>query len=50
MVRSPHPTRAILLCEQIRVIDKSRIVRVLGHLDAKKMEEVAKALCTILGL
>ncbi|RKZ91964.1 MAG: PemK family transcriptional regulator [Candidatus Parabeggiatoa sp. nov. 1] len=41
---------SILLCEQIRVIDKSRIVRVLGHLDDKKMEEVAKALRTILGL
>jgi mRNA interferase MazF len=41
---------SVLLCEQVRVIDKSRIVRVLGHLDDKKMEEVAKALCTILGL
>jgi mRNA interferase MazF len=41
---------SILLCEQVRVIDKSRIIRVLGHLDDKKIEEVAYALCTILGL
>jgi mRNA interferase MazF len=41
---------SVLLCEQIRVIDKNRIIRVLGHLDDKKMEEVAKALCIILGL
>jgi mRNA interferase MazF len=38
------------LCEQIRVIDKSRIIRVIGHLDDVYMEELAKALCTILGL
>jgi len=41
---------SVLLCEQIRVIDKSRIIRVLGHLDDKKMEQVDKALSTILGL
>ncbi len=41
---------SVLLCEQVRVIDKNRIIRVLGHLEAKEMEEVAKALCTILGL
>jgi mRNA interferase MazF len=29
---------SVLLCEQVRVIDKSRIIRVLGHLDAKTME------------
>jgi len=41
---------SVLLCEQIRVIDKSRIIRVLGHLDERKMKDVAKALCTILGI
>jgi mRNA interferase MazF len=41
---------SVLLCEQIRVIDKSRIIRVIGHLDDNYMEEVAKALSTILGL
>lgn len=41
---------SVLLCEQLRVIDKSRILRVLGHLDANTMQEVAKALATILGL
>jgi mRNA interferase MazF len=43
-------TDSVLLCEQLRVIDKSRILRVLGHLDANTMQEVAKALGTILGL
>jgi len=41
---------SVLLCEQVRVIDKGRIIRVLGHLDNKKMERVADVLCTILGL
>jgi mRNA interferase MazF len=41
---------SVLLCEQVRVIDKSRIIKVLGHLDDEKMQEVAYALCTILGL
>jgi len=41
---------SVALCEQIRVIDKRRITQVLGHLDDPHMEEVAKALRTILGL
>jgi mRNA interferase MazF len=41
---------SVVLCEQIRVIDKRRIVRVLGHLDDAHIEEVARALRTILGL
>jgi len=41
---------SVALCEQIRVIDKRRITRVLGHLDDPHLEEVAKALRTILGL
>lgn len=41
---------SVVLCEQIRVIDTRRIVRVLGHLDDAHMEEVARALRTILGL
>jgi mRNA interferase MazF len=41
---------SVALCEQIRVIDKRRITRVLGHLDDPHMEEVAKALRVILGL
>ena len=40
----------VVLCEQIRVIDKRRIIRVLGHVDDSYMEEVARALRTILGL
>ena len=41
---------SVLLCEQIRVSDKSRLIRVLGNLDDIYMQEVAKALCAILDL
>ncbi|MGA9351807.1 MAG: type II toxin-antitoxin system PemK/MazF family toxin [Anaerolineae bacterium] len=41
---------SVVLCEQIRVIDKRRIIRVLGHLDDPHLEEIGKALGTILGL
>jgi len=41
---------SVALCEQIRVIDKRRIIRVLGHVDDAHMEEVARALRSILGL
>jgi len=41
---------SVVLCEQIRVIDKRRIIKVLGHLDDPYMKEIAKALSTILGL
>jgi mRNA interferase MazF len=41
---------SVVLCEQIRVIDKRRIINVLGHLDDPHMEEIIKALSTILGL
>jgi len=41
---------SVVLCEQIRVIHKRRIIRVLGHVDDTYMEEVARALRTILGL
>jgi mRNA interferase MazF len=41
---------SVLLCEQIRVIDKSRTIRVLGHLEVPYLDELAIALQTILGL
>lgn len=41
---------SVLLCEQIRVIDKRRIIKVLGNLDNSYMKEIARALRTILGL
>lgn len=41
---------SVVLCEQIRVIDKRRIIRVLGHVDDTCIEQVARALRTILGL
>ena len=41
---------SVVLCEQLRVIDKRRIIRVLGHLDAPHREEIATAVRAILGL
>lgn len=41
---------SVILCEQIRVIDKSRIIKVLGHLDKNYINKLEKALVTILGL
>jgi mRNA interferase MazF len=41
---------SVILCEQIRVIDKSRIIRVIGHLDKEYIMQLNVALCTILGL
>jgi len=40
---------SVVLCEQIRVIDKRRI-KVLGHLDEPYLQQIAKALSSILGL
>jgi mRNA interferase MazF len=39
-----------VLGEQIRVVDRRRIVRVLGHLEEAYMELLARALRNILGL
>jgi mRNA interferase MazF len=41
---------SVVLCEQVRVVDKSRILRVIGHLDNSYLDNLAIALCTILGL
>jgi mRNA interferase MazF len=41
---------SVILCEQIRVIDKSRIIRVIGHLDIDYIVQLEVALTTILGL
>ena len=41
---------SVVLCEQIRVIDKSRIIRILGNLDNVYLQKLNKALCAILGL
>ena len=41
---------SVVLCEQIRVVDKRRIIKVLGHLDDSSMQPIAKALSAILGL
>ncbi len=41
---------SVILCEQIRVIDKSRIIRVIGHLDNDYIAQLEVALCTILRL
>lgn len=41
---------SVLLCEQIRVIDKRRIIQVLGHLDDGTLETINQAVRTILGI
>ena len=41
---------SVALCEQVRVVDKRRIIKIVGHLDEPYLEEIAKALRTILGL
>ena len=41
---------SVVLCEQVRVVDKRRINKVLGHLDDLYMQQIAKALSVILGL
>ena len=41
---------SLLLLEQVRTIDRSRIKGYIGSLDEKTMEKVNKALCISLGL
>ena len=40
---------SIIMCEQIRTIDKSRLIRCLGRLDEYEVEEVEEALSVSLG-
>ena len=41
---------SVILCEQIRTIDKSRLRKYVGYLNETKMSEVNKALAISLGL
>jgi mRNA interferase MazF len=41
---------SVLLCEQIRVIDKRRLQKEIGFLDDNHMNEVIKSLKVILGI
>jgi len=41
---------SVLLCEQIRVIDKKRIIKILGYVDNFYLEKIDNALSIILGL
>ncbi len=41
---------SVILGEQIRAIDKSRVIRVIGHLDTPYIEQLEASLSTILGL
>jgi mRNA interferase MazF len=41
---------SVLLSEQVRVIDKRRVLTTLGHLDTARLEQVNTALRVILGL
>ena len=44
------PEPSIIMCEQLRTIDKSRLERKVGHLDMNKKQELNRALCISLGL
>jgi mRNA interferase MazF len=41
---------SVVLCEQVRVIDKKRIIKILGHLPESQLKEIGVALSAILGL
>ena len=41
---------SVLLCEQLRVVDKRRIIRILGHLDEDYLDAIDKSLHAILDL
>ena len=41
---------SVILCEQIRTIDKSRLTDKVGHLDASKMQRVDQAIAISLGM
>jgi len=41
---------SVLLCEQIRVIDKKRLLKNIGEIDEAYLKEVHEALKRILGL
>ena len=47
---SPLKEKSTILLNQIRVIDKSRIIKIYGKLSSKKMKEVEEALMNSLGL
>ncbi len=44
------PEPSIILCEQIRTVDKQRLERIVGHLSENKKQELNKALSISLGL
>ncbi|MDD3264140.1 MAG: type II toxin-antitoxin system PemK/MazF family toxin [Candidatus Nanoarchaeia archaeon] len=41
---------SIILIEQVRVVDKKRLLSFLGHLDIKEMENVNKAILIAFGI
>ena len=47
---SPLKEKSTILLNQIRTIDKSRIIKIYGKLSSKKMNEVDEALMNSLGL
>jgi mRNA interferase MazF len=44
----PYPS--IIMCEQVRTIDKRRLGEKIGFLNNKKQDELDRALCISLGL
>ena len=44
------PLRSIVLLEQIKTIDKSRLTQRVGNLDTKSMERINHAICVSVGI
>ena len=44
------PEPSIIMCEQIRTLDKRRLVEKVGHLSRVKKIELDKALCISMGI
>ena len=44
------PKESIVLCEQLRTLDKSRLISKIGRVDAEKMNMINKAMAVSIGL
>lgn len=47
---SPLKEKSTILLNQIRTIDKSRIIKIYGHISNKKLKEIDEAIMNSLGL
>jgi mRNA interferase MazF len=50
VTNSGIPEPSLIMCEQLRTLDKKRLVRKVGHLSVTKKQELDEALCVSLGM